>query len=351
MTPTRSSMPPVPAAPSSGIARCAVTGAGGFIGSRLMQRWRTQGRRDDVALVRRAASAQPMRDAGQRVALADLLQPATLGPALQGCDAVVHLAHGDDGPRATRHLLEALPRAGIRRLVHVSTMAVHGPAPGPEAAVEQTAVISRYGNDYCDSKAEQEELVQAAQRRGDIDCTILRPTIVYGPGSAFVSLVLDEARAGQVHLVDDGEGLCNAVYVDDVCAAVDAALQRPMTGEACFINGDDVVTWRRFIEAFVAGSGASPGYVALSAREALAWWQRQPSAVPPGLPRRVLNKLRRLAGWRPPPPAYPPLGRIQRETLTVAFRNDKAKSLLGWAPRVGFDEGVRLTLAELAVPR
>ncbi len=322
--------------------RCAVTGAGGFIGSRLLERWQAAGQPRAVALVRNADAARRLAELGHEVATADLLRPATLAPALAGCAAVVHLAHGDRGPEATRNLLQAMGQAGVRRLVHISTMSVHGPAPGAECTTEATAGIGRYGNDYCDSKAEQEELVWAAQQRGDVEAVILRPTVVYGPGSAFVSLVMDEARTGQVNLIDDGAGLCNAVYVDDVCSAIDAALERPVPGEAFFINGDGAITWRRFIEAFAEASPA-PRFVSIDAAAATAYWLARQRALPPGLVEKVVNKIRRLGGWRPPPPPYPPLGRVQRETIRISFSNAKARRLLGWAPTVGFEEGVRLT--------
>jgi nucleoside-diphosphate-sugar epimerase len=334
--------PPTPAA----ALRCAVTGAGGFIGSRLLTRWLEAGQPRAVALVRSTEAATRLSALGHEVATADLLRPATLPPALAACNAVVHLAHGDRGPEATRNLLQAMGQAGVRRLVHISTMSVHGPAPGPDAQTEETARIGRYGNDYCDSKAEQEELVWAAQQRGDVEAVILRPTVVYGPGSAFVSLVMDEARSGQVNWVDEGTGLCNAVYVDDVCSAIDAALAHPLHGEAFFINGDAPITWRRFIEAFADASPA-PRFVNIDAAAATEYWAQRQRMPPRSLAQKVFDKLRRLGGENPQPAPFPPLGRIQRETIRIGFSNAKARRLLGWEPAVSFEDGVRLTKSRL----
>jgi len=324
---------------------CAVTGAGGFIGTRLLDLWdRTPGS-SYRALVRRPESLASMQRLRRDVALADLLKPATLAPALAGCDAVVHLSHGERGPEATQNLLSAMSDAGIRRLVHISTMSVHGPDPDASSEREETALIGRYGNDYCDSKAEQEELVWAAHRAGRLDLVVLRPTVVYGPGSAFVELVAEEARAGNVLLVDQGVGRCNAVFVDDVCHAIDCALSNNDRGQAYFVNGDGSISWREFIEAFARLDGRSPRFTNIDAAAASSYWQELQATPRPGALTRLWRKVTSRLGASTPRHPFPPLGRIQRETIRVTFSNAKARSELGWAPTITFAEGVGQTAA------
>ena len=275
---------------------------------------------------------------------ADLLIPGQAAQALQGCDSVVHLAHGDRGPEATRRLVDAAIAQRVSRFVHISTMSVHGPIPGPEAAHEDTARIGRYDHEYSDSKAEQEEIVQAAADRGDLAAVILRPTVVYGLGGHFESQVIQQARAGEVTLFDQGRGICNAVYVDDVCDAIDAALTRDEAlGQAMFINADRAVTWGEFIRAFASLVEPAPRILDLPSAEAFAYWAAHPPVKVDGLLPRVALKLKRLAGWRPPVAPWPPLGRVMRETFPVSFANDKAKRLLQWQPRVDFTQGAALT--------
>lgn len=294
-------------------------------------------------MVRSPGAAAGLLAGGHSAVVADLLQPAQIAQALQGCDAVIHLAHGDRGPHATRNLVDAAIAKGVRRFVHVSSMSVHGPVPGPEAAREETARIGRYDHDYSDSKAEQEEIVQAAYDRGDLPIVILRPTVVYGPGGHFVRQVVEQARAGEVTLFDQGSGVCNVVYIDDVCAAIDAALTRDEAlGQAMFINADEPVSWGEFIRAFAGLVEPAPRYVDLSSAEALRYWTAHPPGQHRGLLPRVAMKLKRLAGWQPPVAPWPPLGRVMRETFPISFTNDRAKRLLGWTPQVDFTRGVEL---------
>jgi nucleoside-diphosphate-sugar epimerase len=330
-------------------AKCLVTGASGFIGTRLCERFDQQGVQQFVPLVRSPEAAAAMRPRFPQLAVADLLDPAQLGRALDGCDAVIHLAHGDKAALATRQLVDGAIKRGVKHFVHVSTMSVHGPVPGPEAAREETARIGRYNHDYSDSKAEQEEYVQAAHDRGDLQVVILRPTVVYGPNSHFVMQVVQQAREGLVTLFDNGAGICNAVYVDDVCNAIDAALvHSEALGQAMFINGDRTVSWGEFIMAFAGTVEPAPRFASLSSAEALRYWAAHPPVQVNGLVGRIGMKLRKMAGWQPPVAPWPPLGRVQRETFPIAFTNDKAKRLLGWTPEVDFPQGVAMTRRWLA---
>lgn len=345
--------------PLDATASCLVTGAAGFIGTHLLRHLASAWAGTVIPVARPGRS--PMgRSAGSAAGApasvapwreADLRRPEEVERLMRGVTHVVHLAHGDRGPDLTRAVVEAAAREGVVRFVHLSTMSVHGPEPGPGAACEDTATIGRYRQDYCDAKAEQEEIVQAAIDRGDLPAVILRPTVVYGPGSAFVEAVLEEARRGVVTGFDQGQGLCNAVHVDDVCAAIACALQAPSAlGQAMFINADRAVTWREFIEAFGAFIDPPPRWQALPAEAVRRYWEAHPPVVPrPGIPGLAHRVVRKLAGLvvPPSPPPWPPLGRLQRETISIHFRNDRARQLLGWAPQLDFAQGVACTRAAL----
>ncbi|MFL6710718.1 MAG: NAD-dependent epimerase/dehydratase family protein [Massilia sp.] len=321
-----------------------ITGATGFIGQRLCERLSQDAVQNYLPFVRTAASA-PTTGTGQLpAAVGDLLDAGTVRRALAGCDAVVHLAHGDRAVLATRRLIETSIEQGVRRFVHISTMSVHGPVPGPEASREDTARIGRYDHDYSDSKAEQEEIVKAAHGRGDLEVVILRPTIVYGPGSHFVRQIIAQARDGKVSLFDRGQGICNAVFVDDLCTAIDKALiSRDAVGEAMFINGNEELSWQQFIKEFACMVAPTPEFINLSSDEARRYWAAHPPAPAPSLGERIRMKLKRLGGWTPEVAPWPALGRVERETFPIFFTNDKAKRLLDWAPQTDFSKGKALT--------
>jgi nucleoside-diphosphate-sugar epimerase len=373
-----------------------VTGATGFIGSRLCERLALHYHLPYRALVRSFTKATRIARMGADMVAGDLMDRNSLTAALEGCDAVVHLAHADDetAPRATRNLLTACLRARIRRFVYVSSMAVHGPAPGPECAHEETATIRRYGEAYPDSKAAQEELVREAVARHGFPAAILRPTIVYGPYGPFVTEVVRSARTGQVTLIDEGKWVCNAVYVDDVCDAIHAALWRDEAlGKPCFVTADQPITWQDFVLGFARMVDPLPVSHSVSADEVRAHWaslrptwrsnlsalgrlamSRDFHGMLGSVPafhraivgskkvflkygrKAVIRKLKSASSPRSGSDAsstasFPDSGRLIRETCAVAFSNARARRLLAWEPKYDFEMGARLTRTWLEFAR
>ena len=270
-------------------------------------------------------------------------------------------------------------------------MAVYGPSPGLAVITEDTAPIKRWGEAYSDAKVATEAVVRAAGKRGALETVILRPTIVYGPYSFFVTPIIQDARQGRISLIDGGRGLCNAVYVDDVCEAIVAALTRDdAAGAELQLNGDSRITWLDFITAFadmVEGGKVVHDY---SPEQIAAYWRaRRPRlrdnftaavrlATSPALhaqlgtipvvgklirgtkellvsqvtPDQKMSLKFRLQGRGSAAPQraasasqvqMPRESRVVREAYRAWVTNDLAKARLGWAPAHSFELGVQRT--------
>jgi nucleoside-diphosphate-sugar epimerase len=361
------------------------TGATGYIGSRLCERMRLHWGLTYRAMVHSYTRAARIARLDSELVKADLLDRDSVVSAAEGCDAIVHLAFGADGRTETRNILHAALRQRVKRFVHISSMAVHGFNPGPAGAREETAKIGRYNSEYSDEKAEVEEMVQKAIDRDGLPGVILRPTVVYGPHSGFVLRVINEARSGVVTLIDGGAGICNAVYVDDVCSAIHAGLTSDAgVGLAFFVNGGDRVTWKDFNTTFATILSPSVEFVSLPSAEILAHWAKQKPTLMTNVReagklamsrefhqqlarvpvvratiktaketgKKVLSRerVRQLKGEGvlrlPPQPAryaIPDDGRVSREVFSVYFEVERAKKVLGWAPAYTFPQGAALT--------
>ena len=367
-----------------------VTGATGFIGSRLCELLSLEHRLPYRALVRNYSRAARIARLDAELVAGDMLDADSLARAVNGCDAVVNLAHSDDKTAAKQAalLVKACACAKVRRFVHISSMAVHGPSPLP-AVVTEVTPIERWGESYSDAKAAAEAVVMAAAKRGILAAVTLRPTIVYGPFSFFVSPIIEDARLGRISLVDGGRGLCNAVYVDDVCDAIMAALHRDdAVGEAFLVNGDTRITWRDFITTFADMVDGPKVTYDHSLEDIAAYWQaRRPRArdnftaplrlaaspefhaqlatIPlvgrliHGTKELVARRITaegkvsikaRLQGRRAaaPPDDFPPVrvpseGRVVREAYKSWVSNQRARARLGWAPAHPFAHGASRT--------
>ncbi|GAB2793776.1 NAD-dependent epimerase/dehydratase family protein [Streptomyces daliensis] len=270
---------PLPA-PQHPPGRIAVTGASGFIGSHLTQRLVTGGS-TVTAVVRDLAKLAPLSHlAGPRLRphRADIRDADALAEAFRGCDTVVHTVHGGEGTPeeqwsvgvdGTRAALAAARRAGVRRFVHVSTVAVYDDK-GRSRIDESTPRLAHNpgARDYAHQKLAAEELVLASGSDG-LTTAVVQPTVVYGPGSpAWTLTPLRRLREGRTALpTGDEGGTCNAVHVSDVADALIAAATRPAPEQArMLVSGPATLPWGRFYDAYrellgtpeAATSGAPP---------------------------------------------------------------------------------------------
>lgn len=259
--------------PPSGIGpgtAVAVTGATGFIGGRLVEQLGAAGADITCLIHGDALTSARLHRAGARNCMLDLTDADAVTTALRGIAIVFHLAYDSEDTAwnfaAMRSLIKACDADGCQRLVHVSSFVVYDlPAKG---AVSEETPRSTAAEGYAHTKlALEDELLQAVRER-DLPATIIQPTIVYGPFSrSWTNDPADMLRHGTVVLPDAGEGLCNAVYVDDVVSAMLlAAVQPKAVGQRYLVSGPEPITWSRFYEGMACAIGISgPRYQPASA--------------------------------------------------------------------------------------
>ncbi len=261
--------------------RALVTGAAGFIGGHVAAALAAAG-----AEVR-AFDRRPLDDPppGVEPATGDLLDPEALGHAIDGCDAVFHLAavysyerSDAEAMRAvnvegTRALLDAAARGGRRRrIVHTSSCATCGPVAGRAATEEDFPPAWEMIVPYKRTKLEGERLALEASRDG-LDIVVVNPTTPVGPGDRGPTptgkMVADVAR-GRARAYLRGSAL-NIVAVEDVAAGQLRAHERGRSGERYLLGGENLSMRDVFaILAEAAGRAAPRVAVPWSAAHAAA---------------------------------------------------------------------------------
>jgi len=239
----------------------------------------------------------------------DITKPDDVERAVRGCEIVFHCAYGNAGANdnrrvvnveGTKNILAAALQAGVKRVVHLSTVVVYGWAT-PDGRLDETAPRRYSGDTYSDSKLDAEKLALRYAHEYGLPVVVLQPTAVYGPFSvAWTVNVLRQLQTGRVILVNGGDGLCNAVYGDDVVSAMlRAAVTEQALGEAFLISGAEPMTWREFYSGFERILGLSRT-VNMSVAEAHAYYiekQREARAVK-GLLQEACSILREEANTR-----------------------------------------------------
>ena len=390
--------------PKANPRRILVTGATGFIGSRVAEILSLREGCQVRALVHNPGSAARLARLPVELVLGELTVQADVERLVRDCDAVVHCAIGTEwGDRrkifevtveGTRKLGQAALAAGVSRFVHVSTMSVHGDDGAITGVLDENSpVCPAKGSDYGESKAAAENVIQELVAQG-LSATIFRPARVYGPFSRiFITRPLETLADGRFQIFGDADVPANMVYVDNLVHAMCLALRAPdqaVKGQAFLMCDPDEMTWREFYDFFAGRLGLpSPPVVArkLSDRgepsklASLAFW-RWPGAWYSGcknvltaaefkafgrkvlqtdplgtFPRWILKRVpgceslaRRIVGandtlpiyHRPAPAA--PADIAEMGSAGVRINIDKACQALGYRPIVTRERALELTL-------
>lgn len=260
--------------------RILVTGATGFVGSQLCRRLIALGHQVR-AFHRPQSDLSALDGLSVEHALGDITEPETLPPAMEGIEAVFHTAAKLGKRRhpasqyaitvlGTRHVCQAALQAGVRRLVHTSSVAALGvPTEAPPGAspllMDETHAFNfppdwwPYG--HAKHLAEQE--IQEAVARG-LDAVIVNPAVILGPGDVHCVSLRTVIQVAERRLPVAAPGGISVVHIDDVVQGHLAALEKGRTGERYILAGENL-TIPAYLEIIAQTAGVSPPRLVLPA--------------------------------------------------------------------------------------
>jgi nucleoside-diphosphate-sugar epimerase len=250
--------------------RAFVTGATGFIGSRVAQRLRD---RDDevVALVRNPTKATKLEAAGCELVVGDLSDRDAISRGVNGCDAVFHVAADYRvGIRAdertgmyqanvvgTENVLDSATDAGVSRIVYVSTIGYFGNTGGEviDESFERTDLD--WLSAYDETKYLAHEVAKDRIKKGS-PILIAQPGGVYGPGDqSELAGLIDRVRNRKLPFLPMGDTGFNYVHVDDVVDGIMLVHDKGRLGES-YVLGGEISTLQGFVEALCEITGGRP---------------------------------------------------------------------------------------------
>jgi nucleoside-diphosphate-sugar epimerase len=342
---------PQPVVPDSFIVgrdeRILVTGAAGFIGSRVVESLVRLGFRNLVCFTRPSSDMARIEDlakrqpAGTRIELirGNLLSRADCEAACKDVAVILHLAAGIgeksfpdaymNSVVATRNLLEAsLGHARLRRFVLVSSFTVYTNRQRSRRLDESSPIEKNpelRGDAYCYAKVKQEEIVREYSGKFGIPYVIVRPGSVYGPGNSEVTGRVGIGTFGMfLHL--GGSNTIPFTYVENCAEAIVlSGLVQGVDGEVFNVVDDDLPSSRQFLRQYK--------------KKAI----RFKSVYLPHVVSYALCYLwEKYAHWSQGqlPPAFN-RGRWYIDWKKTRYSNEKLKSRLGWKPRVSTAEAMR----------
>jgi nucleoside-diphosphate-sugar epimerase len=289
------------------------------------------------AFVRDGSLAGDLQAAGIELVVGDIRDRAALAAATAGVAVVYHIAaiYRQAGIRreayravnalAVRDLVEAAAAAGVRRVVHCSTVGVHGDVERPPA--DEDAPL-RPGDVYQATKLEGEQLAREAGARLGIEVTIARPSGIYGPGDRRLLKLFRGVARGRFPMLGDGEIYYHLTHIDDLVEGFRLCGEHPAAGGRTYIlAGGECTTLNRLVALIAEAAGVAPSRVHLPVWPFwIAGAVCEAIAVPFGIE----------------PPIY--RRRVDFYTKSRAFDITRARREIGYDPKVDLRQGIERTL-------
>lgn len=225
-------------------------GASGFIGLRLLELCQAKGLAIR-AIVRHPSSLAVIARHPVDWRIADILDPKQLANALHGCDICVHAAIGDATQivKMAQAACHASAQSGIKRLIWLSSASVHGQNPSP-GIDESSPLHDHLPLVYNNAKVRAEWAIDKLSHQLQIHVSKLRPSVVYGPRSRWITDAAKDLRSGRAAWLSNGSAYCNAISVDNIMSAIEQCIRADIAGSHAYLIRDaETVTWRTFLLA------------------------------------------------------------------------------------------------------
>ncbi len=311
--------------------RALVTGAAGFIGGHVVAALADEGA--EVRAFDRSPSAAGAFPDSVEFVRGDVLDFDAVRAAVEGCDAVFHLAavysyaRGDAALMrvvnvgGTRTVLDAALRGQRRRIVHTSSCATCGPVRGRSASERDLPARRELRVPYRRTKLDAELLVLRAAREG-ADVTVVNPTVPVGPGDVRptpTGKMVDDVARGSARAYLAHSAL-NVVGVEDVAHGHLLAFDRGHAGERYLIGGENLTVKEVF--AVIAGAAGRP-----APRLPVPWIAAYAGA-------RLADAVLRPVGREP---QLLVLDEVRAGRLPHLFDDSKARAELGYVSRPAAD--------------
>lgn len=313
-----------------------VTGATGFIGGRLAERLA----REEEAIVtgtgRNLEAVPQVVEAGVALQHADLLDEEAMRQAMQGQEIVFHVAawlgrHGTEqkayalNVAATALAVRLAAEAGVKRFVHVSSIAAYGHPPKVLHVTEDQPLDTEQEVVYGRTKALGEIRAFELGKELGLEVTAVRPGLVYGPrAQSWTINMIELVCKGTPVIFGDGTGHAYPVFIDNLVDGMLLTAVHPKAAGEAYNMCDPVVTFNEWFGFYGQMCGREPRRIPYWAAHILV----------------VLNKLLGLDL-----PLNRP--RLRMYALKAEFPATKAKEQLGFESRVSIEEGMKITEAWL----
>jgi nucleoside-diphosphate-sugar epimerase len=241
-----------------------VTGGTGFLGKTIVKNLLADGHQVTCLLLPDDDSSSLP---GAEITRGDITRPDTLIHKTKGHDLIVHLAgavgYGQTWNNCTRlnmegtsHIAGEAIRSGVKRFIHMSSVSVYGRVSGKP--ITEDFPVKKIKDPYGDTKIDAERILKKHAEKEVLDLTIIRPTMIYGPGdNLFLPKVIENIKSGNARIIGKGDNKVDCIHVSDVGDFVSAAIRsEKAVGKVYNLTHPDNMTWKEMIAEIAIALGA-----------------------------------------------------------------------------------------------
>jgi len=306
-----------------------VTGATGFVGSRLSELLSIKENAIVTGIGRNFDRVQHLKKSGVNLEAVDILDTNALKKVVEGKGVIFHAAAVlDSNPEAaqrvnvdaTENLIKLAGEAGVSRVVHISTVGAHN-MKNREVVDESAPLALDHSSTYPRTKAEAEKRAAEMAKKFDLELSIVRPSMIYGPGYGIWSTgMFQNILEGKPVFLGNGSTHYHPVYIDDVVDAIILCAKHPDAAGESFNISAEITTWREFMSHYGQLCDKKPKGLPLIVARLMAFANKIPGIKTP------IDQ-----------------GFIEMANSCKQFPTKKASDILGWEPKVTLKEGLKRT--------
>ncbi|MCP6761462.1 MAG: NAD-dependent epimerase/dehydratase family protein [Fischerella sp. CENA71] len=311
-----------------------ISGIGGFIGLRTTELAIARGMKVR-GLGRSAEKIKKAQQLGAEVIVGSVTDPTIAHKACQGVDIVLHTAgivqetgqiqhFRDVNVGGTVNMAKAAKNSGVKTFVHLSSAMVYG-FNYPDGVTEDGPLRGE-NNPFCQTKIEAEAALLELDTPPGFGIIIIRPGDVYGPGSIpWIVRPIVMMQRKLFALINDGQGVINHLYIDNLIDAIFLAMEKEAYGEIFNITDGKNTSWKKYFTNLAEIAGLSVP-ISLSKDEAK-------------LLLRVREQGQKL--FRKKPDLLPET--MDFLSRPYAYSISKAQKMLSFEAKIDLEEGMRRT--------
>lgn len=317
--------------------KVAITGATGFLGKSLAKDLAKKGH-ELYLHARSEEKSKSIKEIASKLVVCDITDNEGIKELVKDADIVIHTVsnfRSASGPPesykkinfdGTVNTFERSKEAGVKRFVHISTIGVLGDIK--ECPASETTEFNP-GDNYQRTKLEAEQYCRNQAQGGNLDMklVVIRPCSLYGPGDMRMLKMFKMLKKGTFFVVGECDANFHAVYIADLMAGIELAMNADTNNEVYILGGDKYVSLKEYITTAAHAVGAKYP------------WLKIPFA-----PMYMLSAVVEFACV--PFGIEPPIfrRRVKFYRNNRAFDISKAKQELAYSPAVSLEEGMKKTV-------